>query len=378
MTQNERFDNQTDLDICEADKKDLQDEVKHLKESIKFKNQEIGFLRSKLRSSETQMAELQSFLLSQVSALTSKLTHPSFPEQHQPTINNDYIPCSVHLSDQDANHEPPPALPSLPTSSTQTSQNTNAKRAVIPASQHPVPSSSAEPEEKLARSICTTASFSDEEYECPPVKKSKFDCENCVETFSTVRELSYHMYHNHGDIDSSDDEDPFAIIKNINNKQPMKPKKENLKAARQGQAACPKCKKVMLKGNLVRHIKGCKEKTEAVNKRIVREEEDTFHVLTEEVPEEVFLNPLFVEMITFVLRSTSASDDGVSLNMNIDIPAYLPVREVMTRFSKKLLVPMDRLLMRCNGRELGVEEEVRGLANQTVWLTEIGVKNENI
>ena len=134
----------------------------------------------------------------------------------------------------------------------------------------------------------------------------------------------------------------------------------------------------MLKSNLVRHTKGCKEKTEAVNKRIVREEEDTFHVLTEEVPEEVFMNPPFMEMITFVLRSTSASDDGVILNMNIDIPAYLPVREVMTRFSKKLFVPMDRLLMRCNGRELGVEEEVRGLANQTVWLTEIGVKNENI
>jgi hypothetical protein len=52
--------------------------------------------------------------------------------------------------------------------------------------------------------------------------------------------------------------------------------------------------------------------------------------------------------------------------------------EVMTRFSRKLSVPMDRLVMRCNGRELGVQEEVRGLANQTVWLTVVEVKEESI
>ena len=201
-----------------------------------------------------------------------------------------------------------------------------------------------------------------------------------METFSIVRELSYHMYHNHGDIDSSDDEDPFATIKNIKNSQIKKPKKENPKADRQGQAACPRCKKMMLKCNLVRHTKGCKarkEKTVAVSKRIVKEE-DAFHVLTEEDPREVFKNPLFMEMITFILRSTSASDDGVSLNMKIDIPASFSLRVVMTRFSKKLLLPMDKLMMRCNGRDLGVEEEVRGLANQTVWLTTIEVKEERI
>ena len=197
------------------------------------------------------------------------------------------------------------------------------------------------------------------------MKKSKFECENCVETFSTCRELSYHMYHNHGDIDSSDDEDPFATIKNIKNS----PKKDKPKAARQRQAACPRCKKLMLKSHLVRHAKACKEKTEAVTKRGVGEEEDASHVLTKENPE---------EMITLTLRSTSASADGVSLNLNIEIPASYSVREVMTRFSRKLSVPMDRLVMRCNGRELGVQEEVRGLANQTVWLTVVEVKEESI
>ena len=54
------------------------------------------------------------------------------------------------------------------------------------------------------------------------------------------------------------------------------------------------------------------------------------------------------------------------------------VREVIARFSKKLIMPKDSLWMRCNGRVLGVQEEVRALANQTVWLTVIGVKEECI
>ena len=41
------------LEVCEADKKDLEDEVKHMKDIIKSKNLEIGLLKSKLRNSET-------------------------------------------------------------------------------------------------------------------------------------------------------------------------------------------------------------------------------------------------------------------------------------------------------------------------------------
>ena len=138
--------------------------------------------------------------------------------------------------------------------------------------------------DQCSRSIFTTASCSDEEQKFPPVKKSKFECGNCV---------------------------------------------------------------------------------------------DDFHILTGE-HYGGFMNPLFMEMITFTLRSISASADGVSLNINIEIPAFFSLMEVMTRFSKKLSMSMDRLLMRCNGRELGVQEEVRGLANQTVWLTVVEVKEESV
>jgi hypothetical protein len=134
MTRNERFDNQTILEICEADKKDLQEEVNHLKDSIKLKNQDIGVLRSKLRSSETQKTELQNFLMSQVSALTAKLNQVSNSEP-QPILNNDDISSFVHLNDQDANQEYPPALPSLPTSSTQHPQ---PQDTIPPPTQPPV------------------------------------------------------------------------------------------------------------------------------------------------------------------------------------------------------------------------------------------------
>ena len=83
MTQYGEF-NQTILEICDAEKKDLQDEVRHLKEVIKVKNQEIGILKYRLRSSETEMSELQNFLMSQVSALTAKLTN-TIPALLNPT-----------------------------------------------------------------------------------------------------------------------------------------------------------------------------------------------------------------------------------------------------------------------------------------------------
>jgi chromosome segregation ATPase len=102
------------LDICDAEKKDLQDEIRHLKEVIKVKNQEIGILKSRLRSSETEMSELQNFLMSQVSALTAKLTH-TIPAEPQPDVK------ALQSKGQDATQMPisaAAAVPSLPQSST--------------------------------------------------------------------------------------------------------------------------------------------------------------------------------------------------------------------------------------------------------------------
>ena len=50
---------------------------------------------------------------------------------------------------------------------------------------------------------------------------------------------------------------------------------------------------------------------------------------------------------------------------------------MLAKFSTKLSVPTDKLMLRCNGRVLEHGEEVRDLAHQTVWLTVVEIKEEN-
>jgi hypothetical protein len=158
MTQYGEF-TQTMLEICDAEKKDLQDEVRHLKEVIKVKNQEIGILKSRLRISETEMSELQNFLMSQVSALTAKLTH-TIPE---PRSRDDNI-MSLQSKSQDAIQVPIPAaaaVPSLPQSSTKATMAVADPTAKIDATPAPlpvppVPSSSSQPAQKIPIPLSTT------------------------------------------------------------------------------------------------------------------------------------------------------------------------------------------------------------------------------
>ena len=401
MTQYGEF-NQTMLEICDAEKKDLQDEVRHLKEVIKVKNQEIGILKSRLRSSETEMSELQNFLMSQVSALTAKLTY-TIPAEPQPKDDN---VKSLQSKGQYATQVPIPAaaaVPSLPQSSTDaTMADPAAKIDATPAPQPvpPVPSSSSQPAQKIPRPVSTTtmAECSDKELEYLPVKKSKFECKSCKEIFLTAIKLNHHVYHQHGN--SSSDDDPFSPISNTqkNNARKLANKCKKIKMSNspcpeplqaqaplptilainpkalwhQQQVHCPDCGKLMLRCNLARHIQtGCKaivKKTQAVTKRVVKEE-DAIDGVAENSE----------EMISFILRSTSDyTENGECLNRKIQAPPSRTVRKVMTRYSKKLSVSMDRLVLRCKGREWELQEEVRGLANQTVWLTVGEVKKEDI
>jgi len=395
--------NQTILEICEAEKKDLQDEVKHLKDVIKVKNQEIGNTKTKLRISETEMSELKNFLMSQVAALTAKLTHTT-PAPHHPKDDN--IESLLQSQDQADMQGPVSAAVAVPilhkAFSEATSADPTAKIDATPAPQPvpPVPSSSSQPAQKLPRPVSTTmAKCSDEELENLPVKKSKFKCKSCKEIFLTAMKLNHHVYHQHGN--SSSDEDPFTPISNTqknkarkmanrckkikmsNSPCPPEPVQESLfpilvnnnpKALRRDPPGpCPDCGKVILKSNLARHIKrGCKaivKKTQAVTK-IVDKKDDASDDMAENTE----------EMISFILRSISVkTEDAVCLNRKIQAPPSSTVRKVMARYSKKLSVSMDRLVLRCKGREWGLQEEVRGLANQTVWLVTVGeVKNENI
>jgi len=96
------------LEVCEADKKDLEDEVKHMKDIIKSKNLEIGLLKSKLRNSETEMSELKFFLMSQLSGLTTKLvTIPSLLDNDHQETNKDFHPVPKDLGNMNKRTKAP-------------------------------------------------------------------------------------------------------------------------------------------------------------------------------------------------------------------------------------------------------------------------------
>ena len=112
----------------------------------------------------------------------------------------------------------------------------------------------------------------------------------------------------------------------------------------------------------------CEEETKAVTNRVVKEE-DAIDGIAENSE----------EMVSFILCIISdKTEDGVCFNRKIQAPYSITVGKVMARYCNKLSVSMDRLVLRCKGREWDLQEKVRGLANQTVWLTLREVKNENI
>jgi len=267
------MDNQTILEVCEADKKDLEDEVKHLKDIIKSKNLEIGVLKSKLRNSETEMYKLKSFLMSQVSSLTSLLDeipitssiqtplHNSDPCVQEANQDSPSAPINEDLGHLDKITEPSapapqaeelyfsatlpvassssqplvpsmsssPAFPSLVAlSSSQVLQLPFSTSAQPPVEQPALPqvsSSSTKPPSPVSSQPAVTSSlkkktvtenigtsdrvFSNGENS---FHVRKFECTKCKKTFSTSTKLNYHRFHDHGN--SSSEDDPFTPIPN--------------------------------------------------------------------------------------------------------------------------------------------------------------------
>ena len=217
-------DYQTRLEIYEAEKKDLQDEVKYMKESIKTKNEEIGSLKSKLRCSVQELSELEHFLMGQVSSLTARLTKPvqePLHPSHHPTSSS--IP-----GDQNANQEVSHQHAAASQASIQPSQDAvpapqttqEEHDADVPAPQPTLPSSSTQL--LSARPIVTT-----DEEELPLAKKSLFECGKCKSKFCTAVKLNNHMYTMHGNSSSSDD--PFTPIANAEKNKARKLRNKNKK-----------------------------------------------------------------------------------------------------------------------------------------------------
>jgi len=360
MTQNKPWDFQTRLEICEAEKKDLQDEVNYMKESIKTKNEEIGSLKSKLRNSVQELSELEHFLLGQVSAITARLTKPV-----QVPLHPSHEHGGGDQNDQNANQEV--LHHSVLSQATQSPSKETVPNPLfhdtdVPAPQPTLPSSSTQPVKPIL--------ISDND-QLPPVKKSLFECEKCKEKFCTAVKLNNHMYTMHGN--SSSSEDPFTPIanaeknkarklRNRNKKVKLEPEPSTLASSTlmnvsKAQVNCPGCGKTMRKDSLAKHSKiSCKGK-----------QGDSRGGGAAKVTGQP------VEEISFKIRSTY-NDENLLVKMKVK--PSITIGKVKDKFSRRLSVSMDRLVMRCNGKLLENEEIVRKLESQTVWLSVVEVKDE--
>ena len=67
-----------------AEKRDLEIEVRHLKEGTLSKNQEISNLKTKLRRTEAELSSLHEYLASHITFLSTKLNPPPDPSHPIP------------------------------------------------------------------------------------------------------------------------------------------------------------------------------------------------------------------------------------------------------------------------------------------------------
>ena len=187
----------------------------------------------------------------------------------------------------------------------------------------------------------------------------------------------------HGNSSSSDD--PFTPIANAEKNKARKLRNKNKKVklskslepeppklppsppikASKTQVACPGCGKIMRRDSLAKHTRmSCKGNLG--DSRVGGVDKVSNSDLTGKSEDE----------ISFKIRSMYNSGDGETLFVKMKVKPSITIGKVKDRFSRRLAVSMDRLVMRCNGEMLENEGLVRNLGNQTVWLSVVEVKDE--
>jgi len=357
MAHNPRFSIQTNLEICEAERKDLEGEVLHLKVLMKSKNQEIGELKSKLKSSESEIMELKDFLMTHISALTARLV-----QNHESENANKLI----YRREKKANpeHEPETLPNHLDTTITSSEDIIDQAVLITAAPISPEAPSSPQPDEELA---VAEANLSHHNNESP---------------------LSAHKPAEHLTMVQGDDSTtaPANTIPPVIDTKKNKAKKfqrkvtnlkkpqeiDHLKSALLTSSCSVNLRKLNMPfpecGKLDEHS------LEETHGNSVKKEDGDHEKGADEV--RVFI----ASKVQFKIRSTSGNGiiNGVVLHNILHIRPSTKVGKLLAIFSIKLSVPLEKLLLRCNGRELEHGEEVSGLAHQTVWLTVIEVKEEDM
>ena len=79
-----------------------------------------------------------------------------------------------------------------------------------------------------------------------------------------------------------------------------------------------------------------------------------------------------VEKMTLKIRSDEEKVDGIGFNVDLQVKTNTKLKKVVDLFSRRTGLAMDRMELRCEGRVLRLEEEVKGVEGETVWVRLVG------
>ena len=367
---NRNYEEETKLEISESEKKDLEREVKHLRETIQLKNREIGSLKFKLRCSNSQLSDLKLYLTTHISLLADKLLESD---------STNILPiCSTVNPDPEFQTVDPP----LPVDSSGVDGGVEGNDcADINAKTDKAKSedriSLKLTEKKLAvLNPCYIEEANVEEADFQQGNKWKIKCFKCSEKFLTAVQLDEHLYKSHKSSSSQGFSLPVQKkalrVGKLETAKDINMNNSKLATTSNGipgeglfnKGKCLECGKLMLKKSLTAHRKLWCKKVKSSKPISEPVEEDR-----------VGLNDEEVDKISIKLKS-SMQVNGDPLRSKLSLKPSNKVKKVIEKFSRKLLVCMDMLELRCDGRVWGHEEEVRGLQNKTVWLCLVEVKSE--
>ena len=79
-----------------------------------------------------------------------------------------------------------------------------------------------------------------------------------------------------------------------------------------------------------------------------------------------------VEKMNLKIRSIEEKINGVGFNVDLLVKTNTKLEKVVDLFSRRTGLAMDRMEFSCEGRVLRLEEEVKGLQGETVWVSLVG------
>jgi hypothetical protein len=79
-----------------------------------------------------------------------------------------------------------------------------------------------------------------------------------------------------------------------------------------------------------------------------------------------------VEKMNLKIRSLEEKINGVGFNVDLQVKTNTKLGKVVDLFSRRTGLAMDRMEFSCEGRVLRLEDEVKDVQGETVWVSLVG------